>query len=1131
MKKKRGLEGFCLPPKLHTNKSILRQVVMVIKVSYVLLLITCMQLQARTYSQTITLNTKRTSLENVFKAIEQQTGYVILYNYNELQRAKPVSISATQMDIHRFLDKLLSDQPFTYTIEDKTILVTNRPAATALSINPEKAVTQLPQQRLITGSVTDETGSPLEGVTVTVDGTSAATTTNAQGNYRIQVPETGTILVFTIVGFEALKQPIGDRHTINIVLKASMSDLDEVVVVGYGSQRKRDLTGSVSSVGADQLAAYPTAGAVQALQGRAPGVAVSSVNGEPGQAPRIRIRGGTSINASSEPLYVVDGFAGGSPPPPEDIQSIDILKDASATAIYGSRGANGVVLITTKSGKAGKTQVGFSSSYSIQEIGKKLTLLNGEQFAQYINEIYQNDGSSIVPYPNPEQYGAGTNWQDAVFRTGGLGNSQLSASGGTDGIKFYTSVDYFNNKGIITNSLFDRISGMSNLDIKLNDRVRFGTKMFYLRSKSDGVLTQEPSGGSTGTGVIMAALKFEPVQDIFGPDGTYTLSQVGDPHDNPVAVARERESGRITDLFQGNAYAELDLWRDLTFRSTFGIQTNNYRTGEYIPTTLNAGRNYGGIGSIAANKQTMVINENYLTYDKRIDESNRLMVMGGYSYQFSRGEYWRASNQNFVTNSFSYWNLGGGSNYQNAASSLTEWVLSSFYGRLNYNFKDRYLLTFTGRYDGSSRFGANNKWAFFPSGAVAWNIKEEPFLRDADILSLFKIRASYGETGNTEIGSYRSLAKFSPSFTIINGNPVNAVLPTDVANANLTWESTQQTDIGIDVSFFNSRLSFTADYYNKKTMQLLYDVPLPEYSGYTTSLQNIGSLRNKGWEFALSTINLDRDFKWNTDFNISFNRNKILKLAGGDLLYSTAPGHMLSTDSQILREGQVIGAFYGWVFDGIYQTNDDFSAEPHKNPGDVRYLDITGRDAEGNLTGVPDGVVNNDDRRIIGNPHPDFVFGFNNDFRFKNFDFNVFFQGSVGNDMMNYTRLELDWMAGKSNATIDALNRWTPTNTDTDIPRASGANKSEVSSRSVEDGSYLRLKNLTIGYNIEEPKLRHLGVSTLRVYVSAQNIWTVTNYSGYDPEVSFQDSNINVGLDYGSYPNVKSWTLGVRIGF
>ncbi|MDP2335781.1 MAG: TonB-dependent receptor [Bacteroidota bacterium] len=1075
-----------------------------------------------TYSQNtrLSLNLKNATIKDVLQVIENKSEFYFMYDATKVNVEQKVDIASNNMLVTEILDRVFREAGITYEISNRLIALNSSNTAIPVSENIQK----------ITGKITDSSGSPLPGVSVVVKGTTNGTITDTNGIYSLSnIPENAT-LQFSFVGMKMQEIKVEGKATVNVKMEDETIGIEEVVAIGYGTMKKSDLTGSVTSVSSDKLAAYPALGATQAIQGRAAGVMVTSKNGEPGSSARIRIRGGTSINASSEPLYVVDGFAGGSVPAPEDIQSIEILKDASATAIYGSRGANGVVLVTTKSGKSGQTKIELNSSYSVQKIGKKLELLNGQEFAELMNEMYKNDGLTAIPYPNPQQYGKGTDWQDEIFRTGILQNYQLSASGGKENFKFYTSANYYGNEGTVINSKFNRLSALTNLDVDFNDHLRFGVKMNYARTTQDGVRTQEASGGTTGTGVVSAALKFEPVQGVYDENGKYTRHKIGDPHDNPVAIAKERQNNTVIDIFQGNSYAEIDLLKDLMFRSTVGVQIFNGRNGQYVPTTLKDGENFGGIGSISSNKNTVLLNENYLTYKKAINDLNKLNFMAGYSYQSYRSEYWNAANQNFVTNSFSFWNLGGGSNFQSASSSLTEWVLTSFYGRLNYSFANKYLLTFTGRYDGSSRFGAKHKWAFFPSGAFAWNMKEESFLKDISDLSHLKLRTSYGITGNTEIGSYRSLALFKPSTTIIDGNPVNAVMPSTVANENLTWESTAQTDIGLDIGLFNERLIFTADYYYKKTSDLLYNVPLPQYSGYRTSLQNIGSVLNKGWEFSVTTVNMNNVLKWNTDFNISFNRNQILELAGGDVLYSTVPGHMLSSDSQILREGEVVGAFYSWIADGVYQQGDNFSAEPTKKPGNIKYRDVTGRDASGKLDGKPNGIVNSDDRVIIGNPNPDFIFGFNNDFKYKNFDLNIFIHGSIGNDMMNYTRMELDWMSGKSNATKDALNRWTPTNTDTNVPMASGANKAEVSTRWVEDGSYIRLKNLALGYNVQGTILQRLNISKLRFYLSAQNMITITNYSGYDPEVSFRDSNTNIGLDYGSYPNVKSLTIGVNIG-
>ena len=537
-----------------------------------------------------------------------------------------------------------------------------------------------PQQNRITGTVIEMNGTPLPGVNVVVTGTTLGTMTDIAGKYSIEVPDGTKSLTFTFVGMQPQEINIGTLAQINVTMAESAFGLEEVVVIGYGTVKKSDLTGSVSSVTSEALSAYPTLGATQAIQGRIAGVMVTTTTGEPGVGSRIRIRGGTSINASSDPLYVVDGFAGGVEPPAEDIESIEILKDASATAIYGSRGANGVVLITTKSGKLGKTKIDFNSSYSTQQVGKKLDLLNGQQFAEYINEVYSNDGQSNIPLPNPEQYGKGTNWQDQIFRTGVLQNYQLSANGGQENFKFYSSVNYYDNEGIVINSNYKRISGTTNLDIKINDHVKFGTKNYFMRTTDNGARS---ASENEGTGVIASAMRFEPIQGVYDENGNYTIATIGDPIDNQVANAREKQNNTVSDLFQQNSFVEIDFLKDFVFRSTVGFNILNGRNGIYIPTTLNAGRNTGGSASISSVKNTIILNENYLTYNKTINESNKINLMAGYSYQSSRAEYWNASNQNFITNSFSYWNLGAGSVFQSPSSGLTEWTLASFYGHFS----------------------------------------------------------------------------------------------------------------------------------------------------------------------------------------------------------------------------------------------------------------------------------------------------------------------------------------------------------------------------------------------------------------------------------------------------------------
>ncbi|MDD4226886.1 MAG: TonB-dependent receptor [Mariniphaga sp.] len=1065
------------------------------------------------YSQKtrLSLDYSNTRLEVVLDDIESLSEFYFLANEKLVDLNRGVTLTVKNKKIDEILDMLFTGTDVVYTITDRKIIL-------APSFLTEVAQQQ---QRSISGKVTDAYGQVLPGVTVVVKGTTQGTVTQADGNYTLaNIPEDAT-LVFSFVGMRTQEIAVRGMTTVHVSLEEETIDIDEVVAVGYGTMKKSDLTGSITSVSSDELAAFPALGIAQAIQGRASGVQITSVNGEPGAGSRIRIRGGTSLNASSDPLYVVDGFAGGAVPPPEDIESIEILKDASATAIYGSRGANGVILITTKSGKKGDTQIEFNSSYSVNQVSKTIDLLNGAEFAAFINEVYENSGNPKIPYPDPQSYGEGTDWQDLVFRKGSLQNYKLSASGGKENFRFYTSLNYFDQDGIIINSDYKRYSGLSNLDFEAGKNLRIGTKMFFQRVAQSGVKSQETSGGSTNTGVIAGALVMEPTAGIYNEDGTYTISAIGDPKDNPYAVANEYVNESFNDQFQGNGYVEWTILKDLVFKTTFGAQIYNGRRGTYSPTTLIAGRNVGGDADIHASKTTMLLSENYLSYNKEFSDSHRINLMAGYSYQSYRNEAWTAASNQYITDTYLYWNIDGGADYQQPSSSLTEWEMLSYYGRANYNFKNKYLFTVTGRYDGSSRFGANNKWAFFPSGAFAWNIKQEPFLQSFDELSHLKFRASYGVTGNSEIGIYQSLANFASALAIIGEQTVNAVRPSTVANANLSWESTRQTDIGLDFGFFDERIIFTADYYYKKTVDLLYQVPLPEYSSYNSVMRNIGSMDNKGFEFGINTVNVNtKNVNWTTDFNISFNKGKVLSLPAGEMIYSRRPGHIIGDDTHILTEGSPAGSFYGYIYDGV-----------NPEDGSPIYRDFASRDADNNLIMEPDGIVNSNDRAIIGNPHPDFIYGMNNTISYKNFDLNFFFQGVQGNDMLSFTRMELEWVNGKVNQMATVLDRWTPTNTNTDIPKASGTYSSIASSRWIEDGSYLRLKNLSLGYNIPGEVLGKMKIDRLRVYLSAQNLLTITNYSGYNPDVSYRDGNTSLGLDYGSYPGTKSVTLGLNLIF
>ncbi|MEM9325423.1 MAG: SusC/RagA family TonB-linked outer membrane protein [Bacteroidota bacterium] len=548
---------------------------------------------------------------------------------------------------------------------------------------------------------------------------------------------------------------------------------------------------------------------------------------------------------------------------------------------------------------------------------------------------------------------------------------------------------------------------------------------------------------------------------------------------------------------------------------------------------MQSARGVGGAGSISSGKNSLLLSENYLTYNKDLG-IGELNVVAGYSYQQSIQERWAARGQTFVTDASLFWDLDGSSTWLSPSSSLDEWELASWYTRLNFAFLDRFVATFTARYDGSSTFSENNKWAFFPSGAVAWDMSEEAFMQGAGFISQWKWRVSYGLTGNRAINPYQTLARFGNVFTIQDGQPINAVAPANVANNNLTWETTGQFDVGADISLFNDRVNVVVDYYRMETNDLLFSVPLPEYSGFGTQLKNVGSVENKGFEFTLNAVPVQGLLTWRTGLNVSTNRNKILELPDGvDILYSSGPGHMVGLgQTQVLRVGHPVGSFFGFLYDGVYQEGEEFlpGGGFEQEAGGERFRDVSGSDD------VPDGQLNNDDRVIIGNPHPDFIWGWDNNIEFKGFDLNFFVQGSQGNDLYSYTLMELDLLAGLNNATTAALDRWTPTNTNTDVPRATTGRARRASTRFVQDGSFIRLKNIALGYSLPSSLLNNIGVESLRVYISGQNLLTITDYEGYDPEVNYRsdgptNGNRNLGLDYGSYPNAKAVTLGLNLGF
>ncbi|WP_291148480.1 SusC/RagA family TonB-linked outer membrane protein [Flavobacterium sp. UBA7680] len=973
------------------------------------------------------------------------------------------------------------------------------------------------QERKVTGKVTSsEDLLGLPGANVYIKNSSVGATTDMDGNYTVFVSEKNAVLVFNFVGYQSVEIPVGNKTAINVSLKPDTKNLEEVIVVGYGTRKKSDITGSVSSVTAKELTAYPVLSAEQALQGRAAGVSVQSNNGgEPGAPVKIRVRGGTSINASGDALIVVDGFAGVSMPAPQDIASIEVLKDASATAIYGSRGSNGVIMVTTKKGKPGKPVIEFSNSTSIQTVNNKLDLLDADQFAAYRKS-----------FTTHTQGPANTDWQDVIYRDGMISNTQLSFSGGSDTVKYYVSGTYFNQNGVVINSGIDRYTIVANLEADLSPKFKVGLNTFTSKQNKDGIVSQTGAGGTGAAGVIASAYRFMPDKGIYNEDGTYTTTApIGDDIDNPYATAMENILETVSIVNRNNFFAQYKITKDLDFKTTLGLTDNNSQTGRFIPSTLIAGKNIKGEASVNNTRFSSFLTENYLTFKREIIERGVLTVLGGYSYQKNKNESSFAASRGFLTNTNSYRNLGAGTVFLKPDSNLSETELISAFGRLNFDYDDKYLLTFTARRDGSSSFSKNYKYGTFPSGAIGWNIGKENFLKDNKTISNLKLRASYGATGNPSIGAYSTLSRFSEIYDVSGDVIVNAVQLTSLDNPNLKWETSYQQDYGIDLGLFDNRISITADYYKTITKDLLFNRPLPGVSGIASQLQNVGELENKGWELGINSKNfIGQDFTWNTSFNISSNKNKVLKLADNkDLLINSTPGHFLATESQILRVGEPVGSFFGFIYDGVLQQGE--TALPgnfETTAGGEKFRDYNG-----------DGKLDSQDKTIIGNPNPDFIFGLNNDFTYKNLDLNIFFQGSEGGQILNYTLMEL--ASGNNNATTEVLDAWTPTNTDTNVPKNAARTK-RVTSRFVYDGSYIRLKNISLGYSLSENVVSKFGLSKVRFYISAQNLWTITDYPGTDPETSYLNdnnsrSNTNLGLDYGGYPNVRTFTMGLNVKF
>ncbi|WP_343559177.1 TonB-dependent receptor [Sphingobacterium sp.] len=980
------------------------------------------------------------------------------------------------------------------------------------------------------GTVIDgTTKEPIEGVTIQLEAVTHSVKTDRHGKFQFvtgqKLPFT---LILTFVGYQKKRLVVNTSPAV-IELSPSSEDLEEVVVVGYGTQKRRDLTGAVASL-PENLLKQPVSSLDQTLKGGIAGVQVTQTSGQPGGGVSIRIRGGASIQGGNEPLYVIDGFpvynqtestGVGSGTPvnplasinPADIESIEVLKDAAATAIYGSRGANGVILVTTKKGKAGHVQLNYDGSIGTQTVLKKIDVLKARDFAILRNDALYDANPSLGPnqyrkQSELDQLDEGTDWQKAAFRTGRIQNHQLSLSGGAEKVQYFLGANYFDQEGVILNTDFRRLGFRSNINANPFDRLQVGANLSINKTNAQ----------IAPAGIVNALLIMPPTATIYEPNGSYTLrNPFENIFANPIATLKETTNTSNGLRVLGTSFAQYRILQGLQAKVLFGVDLNNRDDKFYLPSYIYEGAGSKGEASLGNLNGNSWLNENTLTYTGVIGQHNFNALLG-FTQQENKNEVFSAGAQNFVTDDLLFNSLQSGSTLTRPSSDTYNWVLHSYLARVNYNYSNKYYVSASIRRDGSSRFGANNKWGNFPSLAFSWRIINEPFFKQAfPAIDDFKIRTSFGTTGNQEIGQYQSLSTLYSLNYLFGNNVITGFASQRVPNKNLGWETTFQYDAGFDLSLLKNRLQFTADYYYKKTKDLLLNVEIPWTSGYATSLQNFGSVSNQGLEFGLKSKNLQGNFSWNTDLNISFNRNKVLTIGEGATSYITG--------NYIIKVGEPLGTFYGTVTDGILQLGEESSKgvlTGNANPkaGDRVYKDING---DGQFTTA-------NDRTIIGNAQPDFIFGISNTLSYKGFDLSFLIQGTVGNDLLNINRQNLEMFTGQQNASIDALKRWTTSNPSQLYPRAKLDPAPVFSNQFVESGSFARLKSLQFGYNFPKEWLKNAHITNLNLYLAAQNLLTWTNYRGFDPEVT-SGSNVQIGTDAGIYPAAKSISIGLSLTF
>jgi len=1106
----------------------------------------------------LSLNLKNTPIRNVLGQIENQTDFYFIYNAKAVDVEKVVSIEVENESIPEILDKIFEGANVACKIDKRQI---------AISTNlPESAV----QQKItVSGRVTDSSVSPLPGVTVIIKGTTQGIITDANGNYSISnVPDDAT-LQFSFVGMATQEIQIAGKTSIDVVMVEDAIGIEEVVAVGYGTVTKRDLTGSVAQVKSEQLVQAPVKSFDDALAGRMAGVQVSATDGQPGSLPNIIIRGGNSISQDNSPLYIVDGFPvednDNSAINTSDIESVDVLKDASATAIYGARGANGVIIITTKEGREGASEIRFDTYYGIQDDINRVEVLDPYEFVRLQLEINEEEASSIYLSETTtlDDYKdvKGIDWYEKIMRTAPIQNYNLSISGGNDKSKYSVTASYLDQKGIFVNTGFKRYQTRINLEETISKNLKFGVKANYGDTKQYGTVATTNESNYLGASLMNSIWGYRPITGI--ADGDIDIeSLLVDPEMdtadeyrvNPLIQLENEVREKLSSNLMANFYAEYTIIKGLKLRVTGGANIIRWRNNQFNNSKTRTGSTYfpfslGPNGSQAATNVKSFMNENTLSYKTKINKDHTISALVGFTQQTRKIDSFGATVIQVSQESLGLSGLDTGTPYE-VMSSSSNWGLQSLLARVNYGYKSKYLITATMRADGSSKFNPENRWGYFPSGAFAYRLSEEEFIKKNDFISNIKLRTSYGATGSNRVSDFAYLASigtnYSTGYSFGNQTPTRGTYASDLGNGTLKWETTTQLDLGIDIGLWNERLSLTFDYYDKVTKDILLNADLPVSTGFASAYKNIGKVGNSGIELTINTVNVhNSSFSWNSSFNIAFNRSELLSLSENQEALTSSisaiSGALYNIPQYIAKLGQPIAQFYGVVFDGLYQI-DDFVLQSDGNyalkpeitgnggvrtsirPGDARYRDINN-----------DGLINSNDYTVIGNPNPDFIGGLNNSFKYRGFDLNIFFQFSYGNDVLNANKLLFEngmYLNMFKNQFASLANRWTEENQNTDIPRLNGYGAYFYSSRLVEDASFLRLKTISLGYNFPTNILKYLSlVKSLRLYASAQNLLTWTNYSGSDPEVSTRHSALTPGFDYSPYPNSKTIIFGLNVKF